>query len=100
MDTMYNRSIVVPLVLPAALVAVAAATARAGEPASAKLSAADVTRRIDAAVEGRLKAEKVKPATRADDAEFLRRVYLDLTGHVPPAAKAASFLDDRSSDKR
>jgi hypothetical protein len=99
MDTMYNRSIVVRLVLPAALVALAA-TARAGEPASAKQSAADVTHRIDAAIEGRLKAEKVKPAGRADDAEFLRRVYLDLTGHVPPAARAAAFLDDRSSDKR
>jgi hypothetical protein len=36
----------------------------------------------------------------ADDAEFLRRVYLDLAGHIPPADRVAAFLDNRESDKR
>jgi hypothetical protein len=36
----------------------------------------------------------------ANDAEFLRRVYLDLTGEIPSAADARAFLDDKSSEKR
>jgi hypothetical protein len=36
----------------------------------------------------------------ADDAEFLRRLYLDLTGTIPTASEARAFLDDRSPDKR
>lgn len=39
-------------------------------------------------------------APLADDAEFLRRVYLDLTGSIPPAAEVRAFLDDPSPDKR
>src|SRR5262249_26296213 len=37
---------------------------------------------------------------KTNDAEFLRRVYLDLTGVIPGAEKAAAFLDDASPDKR
>src|SRR5262249_50104636 len=36
----------------------------------------------------------------ADDATFLRRVYLDLTGQVPPADKVVAFLGDKRADKR
>ncbi|MBS0210097.1 MAG: DUF1549 domain-containing protein [Planctomycetes bacterium] len=36
----------------------------------------------------------------ADDAEFVRRVYLDLVGVVPTSAEARVFLDDKSADKR
>ena len=43
---------------------------------------------------------KVRPAPPADDAEFLRRVYLDLVGKIPTAAEAREFLDDPSPDKR
>src|SRR4051812_17308051 len=49
---------------------------RAGE----VLDAAALAARIDAAVNARLAERGVKPAPRADDAEFLRRVSLDLTG--------------------
>ena len=41
-----------------------------------------------------------QPARPADDAEFLRRVYLDLVGKIPTAAEARDFLDDPSPDKR
>ncbi|MCS7046526.1 MAG: DUF1549 and DUF1553 domain-containing protein, partial [Gemmataceae bacterium] len=36
----------------------------------------------------------------ASDAEFLRRVYLDLSGIIPTAAQARAFLADQSPDKR
>ena len=39
-------------------------------------------------------------APPADDAEYLRRVYLDLVGKIPTAAEARDFLDDSSPDKR
>ena len=43
---------------------------------------------------------KVAPAAPADDAEFLRRVSLDLGGQIPSVAEARAFLDDTSADKR
>ncbi len=39
-------------------------------------------------------------APLADDAEFLRRVYLDLVGTIPDAAAARAFLDDANPSKR
>jgi len=36
----------------------------------------------------------------ADDAEFLRRVWLDFDGGIPTAAEARAFLADKSPDKR
>jgi hypothetical protein len=42
----------------------------------------------------------VVPAAPADDAEFLRRVYLDLTGRVPRVPEARAFLADKAPDKR
>jgi hypothetical protein len=43
---------------------------------------------------------KVRPAPPADDAEYLRRVYLDLVGKIPTAAEARDFLDDPNPEKR
>ncbi len=39
-------------------------------------------------------------APLANDAEFLRRVYLDLTGTIPTATEARAFLADRDPKKR
>ena len=39
-------------------------------------------------------------AAPASDEEFLRRIFLDLTGTIPTAAAARAFLDDKSPDKR
>src|SRR5262245_45447719 len=41
-----------------------------------------------------------RPAPSASDEEFLRRVYLDLTGAIPTTAEARAFLADPASDKR
>ncbi|MBI3821609.1 MAG: DUF1549 domain-containing protein, partial [Planctomycetes bacterium] len=39
-------------------------------------------------------------APRSDDAEFLRRLYLNLTGVIPPVEDARAFLADKAPDKR
>src|SRR5713226_10123061 len=44
--------------------------------------------------------KEVKPASIADDAEFFRRVHLDLAGRIPSVTKARDFLDDDRPDKR
>ncbi len=64
------------------------------------LDAAAVAKLIDAEVNKKLAADKVEPSGRCDDAEFLRRTYLDITGVIPTADKAKAFLDDTSADKR
>ena len=56
--------------------------------------------RIDAAVGfGNADFEKLA-ADDADDATFVRRLYLDLTGVIPNADQARSFLADEAPDKR
>ncbi|QDT90429.1 DUF1549 domain-containing protein [Gimesia algae] len=35
-----------------------------------------------------------------DDAEFLRRIYLDMTGRIPTISQTRDFLSDQRSDKR
>src|SRR5262249_50071764 len=46
------------------------------------------------------KQQKLTPAGPADDATFLRRVYLDLVGTIPSAAEASRFLNDSDTGKR
>lgn len=55
---------------------------------------------IDAEVSAAWQREKVTPAVPSTDAEFLRRVYLDLVGVIPTADEAAQFLADTATDKR
>ena len=55
---------------------------------------------IDAEVEKQLAERKVPAAPRADDAEFLRRVTLDLTGRIPTYQQTVAFLDSTDPDKR
>ena len=56
--------------------------------------------RIDAAFAADWQAAGIAPASPANDAEFMRRVYLDITGKVPAAAEAREFLDDARYEKR
>jgi hypothetical protein len=68
--------------------------------AAAKSDPAALARRIDQAIEKQLAAEKVPASPRADDAEFLRRVALDVTGVIPPAERVTAFLDSKDPAKR
>jgi hypothetical protein len=55
---------------------------------------------IDEAVFNKLRMLGIPPSEPADDATFLRRVYLDLTGTIPTEEKVREFLSDESPDKR
>lgn len=55
---------------------------------------------IDAEIQSVWQREKITPSPIADDATFLRRVYLDLVGTVPTAEEARKFLDDPDAKKR
>lgn len=53
-----------------------------------------VNNRIDELVAAKWKRMKILPSELCDDAEFVRRVYLDLTGLPPTADEVRSFLQD------
>lgn len=55
---------------------------------------------IDARIDEKLKLAGLDAAPLSDDAEFLRRIYLDLTGVVPRVAEVRAFLADPRQDKR
>jgi hypothetical protein len=55
---------------------------------------------VDDEIFGKMDADHVVPAPLSTDAEFLRRVTLDLTGRIPDAATVSAFLADPSGDKR
>jgi len=72
-----------------------------GGPGGASASDAKaLAAQIDRLLAARWAEANVQPARAADDAEYLRRVYLDLVGKIPTAAEARDFLDDPSPDKR
>jgi len=56
--------------------------------------------RIDALIAAGHPNYAKEAAPVAGDAEFVRRIYLDLAGTIPSAAEARAFLDDTSPGKR
>jgi len=56
--------------------------------------------KIDELVIGKLKKLGIVPSETCTDAEYLRRVSLDLTGTLPTPAEVTAFLADSSPDKR
>ena len=56
--------------------------------------------KIDAMLAQRWVKENVQPVPLADDAEYLRRVYLDLAGRIPTVPEARAFLNDKRPDRR
>ena len=55
---------------------------------------------VDADVFAKMAQDGIAPTVLSADAEFLRRVTLDLTGQIPAASTVQSFVADPSSDKR
>ncbi|HTU23729.1 MAG TPA: DUF1549 domain-containing protein [Gemmataceae bacterium] len=55
---------------------------------------------IDKHILAKLQRMNLPPAPLADDAAFLRRASLDVTGELPAADEIRAFLKDSSTDKR
>ncbi|MEQ8791250.1 MAG: DUF1553 domain-containing protein [Pirellulaceae bacterium] len=56
--------------------------------------------RIDQLIEAKLGETQTLAQAAAGDAQFVRRVYLDLAGRIPTVAETRAFLDDKADDKR
>lgn len=78
------------------------ATSQSAEPATnlTKDPADILAALIDKELAKDWEARGLIPAEMTDDAEFVRRVYLDLIGRAPKASEARRFIDDKSPDKR
>lgn len=55
---------------------------------------------IDKYIFQALSAAGVAPAPPTTDYEFVRRIYLDLTGRIPTPAQTLQFVNDTTTDKR
>lgn len=55
---------------------------------------------IDRYIFDAINAAGVTPAPPTTDFEFVRRVYLDLTGRIPTSAQVLGFVNDANPDKR
>ncbi|MFO0878981.1 MAG: DUF1549 domain-containing protein [Gemmataceae bacterium] len=71
----------------------------AAPPVARRTTSGPLHREIDRILEASPGFARYK-APAAFDAEFLRRVTLDLTGCIPTTAEARAFLADRSPNKR
>ncbi len=55
---------------------------------------------IDELVDRKLQRLRIQPSPLADDAEFLRRVSLDLTGRIPEPERIRAFVQDPTETRR
>jgi hypothetical protein len=83
-----------------ALTALALAAGRAGAAGPASGDPQALADRIDRHLAARWAEARVEPAGRADDAEFQRRVTLDLVGRIPTVAEIRAFRADPAADRR
>jgi hypothetical protein len=72
----------------------AAAEIPATDPVAASAST------IDHQVAARWTEEQLEPSPPADDAEFLRRTYLNIAGRIPSSSEVQSFLEETRAGKR
>jgi len=70
--------------------------ARADQP----LTPSQLAERIDQRLAVSWQKDRIQPAPNASDAEFVRRVYLDLIGRIPRVSEVRDFLSDPAADKR
>ncbi len=67
-------------------------------PATTLFADEPLSSRVDALIDAKLSGQPT--AALADDAEFLRRVFLDFAGRIPSAAETREFLKDSAANKR
>ena len=72
-------------------------TSAGGSEEQAKI--AEASSKVDAYIEAGWVEAAVHPAAAADDAELVRRLYLDLVGRIPRPDEVRRFLDNAASGK-
>lgn len=74
----------------------------AGESHLALVPPNDIPRKnfIDDIIFARMAKDNLQSAPLTSDEEFVRRIYLDLTGRIPAAEDVTKFLNDKSATKR
>jgi hypothetical protein len=65
-----------------------------------KSSSKDIVAFIDSRMHKAWKTAGIQPSPEATDAEWLRRAYLDIVGHIPPEAAVNAFLKEDGTVKR
>ena len=55
---------------------------------------------IDEHIFGKMERDDIPHAGLSSDEEFLRRIYIDLWGRIPPPDKIREFVKDETPDKR
>ena len=58
------------------------------------------TKHLDRHIDAALKREGIQSSQQSKDAEFLRRVHLDLTGKIPLPEEVMDFIRDGAPNKR
>ncbi|HET6426041.1 MAG TPA: DUF1549 domain-containing protein [Planctomycetaceae bacterium] len=71
----------------------------AAEP-SRRLTSRELAERIDLEFNTVWRASQIEPPAITDDATFLRRAFLDLSGTIPPVSQVREFLDYTGEHKR
>jgi hypothetical protein len=49
------------------------------------------TKQLDRYITAKIKEAEIKPSGKSNDAEFLRRIHLDLTGKIPTLEEIEAF---------
>ena len=84
----------------ARLATTASAAPSRSRSASRSAAGSAETSLVDRHIFAAMRNAGVAPAPETTDAEFLRRVTLDLTGRIPAESEVLSFLNDASADRR
>jgi len=90
--------VIVPAVRAVSTTTAAATASETTAPGEPHVGQPALHVRIDALLDASLAGASVAP--ESNDAEFLRRVYLDLAGRIPTVDEARAFLDDDSPGRR
>jgi hypothetical protein len=89
-----------PTQAPETATPVDSAVAATFRPNSNRVASVDDVSWIDELVQSVWTENSIKPSAPATDGEFIRRAYLDIVGHVPPADKAEAYIRSREKDKK
>ena len=90
----------VTLGMTAAVFVASMASVRAAEERFSTGSSDPLIEYIDEQIRTGWVDNEIEPSAHAEDSEWLRRVYLDLTGRIPDVETITAFLEDKDPAKR